>query len=94
MVSKKTGWQLAVIIVWGLFYISLNEPEVKNADLDEDVICEIMGETMYSRAYTEKEIIDIFSPLGLKCLKVYRKILSSEEFGIEHMMVMVFKKIE
>lgn len=52
-----------------------------------------MGETMYSRAYTEEELLDILSPLGLKCLKVYRKILNSKEFGIEHMLVMVFKKV-
>jgi SAM-dependent methyltransferase len=77
----------------GLFYISLNEPRVKDADLDEDAICEMMGETMYSRAYTEEEIIAIFSPLSLKCLKIYREIQSSEEFGIEHMMAIVFKKI-
>lgn len=77
----------------GFFYISLNEPRVKDANLDEDVICIIMGETMYSRAYTEEELLDILSPLGLKCLKVYRKILNSKEFGIEHMLVMVFKKV-
>ncbi|MHA2287331.1 MAG: class I SAM-dependent DNA methyltransferase [Promethearchaeota archaeon] len=76
----------------GLFYISLNEPPVKDADLDKDVFCEIMGEAMYSRAYTEDEIINAFSPLGLKCLKIHREILSTEEFGIEHMMVLVFKK--
>ena len=77
----------------GLFYISLNEPRVKTADLDKDVICEIMGETIYSRAYTEEEIIEICSPQSLKWLKTHRENLSSEEFGIEHMMVMVFKKI-
>ena len=77
----------------GLFYLSLNEPRVKDADLDEDVICEIMGETMYSRAYTEEEILNVFSPLGLKCLKIYREVQSSEEFGAEHMIVFVFQKI-
>ncbi|MFX0074102.1 MAG: class I SAM-dependent DNA methyltransferase [Candidatus Hermodarchaeota archaeon] len=77
----------------GLFYISLNEPRVKNIDLDKDVICKIMGETMYSRAYTEDEINSIFSPLGLKRIKTHREILSSKEFGVEHMMVLVFKKI-
>lgn len=78
----------------GLFYISLNESRVKNADLDKDVICEIMGETMYSRAYTEEEIINTFSSLGLQRLKIHREILNSEEFGVEHMMAMVFKKGE
>ena len=77
----------------GLFYLSLNEPRVKDIDLDEDVICEIMGETMYSRAYTEEEILNAFTPLGLKYLKIYREMLTSEEFGIEHMIVFVFRKI-
>ncbi|MHA1669177.1 MAG: class I SAM-dependent methyltransferase [Promethearchaeota archaeon] len=77
----------------GLFYLSLNEPKVKDADLDEDVICEIMGENMYSRAYTEDEILDVFSPLGVKKLQIYRKTQNSEEFGTEYMLVFVFQKI-
>jgi SAM-dependent methyltransferase len=76
----------------GMFYISLNEPAVKNADLDKNLICEIMGETMYSRAYTENEIFNIFSLLGLKHLKTHHEILNSEEFGTENMLVMIFKK--
>ena len=77
----------------GLFYLSLNEPRVKDADLDEDVICEIMGETMYSRAYTEGEILDVFTPLGLKKLQMYHETQYSEEFGTEYMLVFVFQKI-
>ena len=57
----------------GFFYLSLNEPYVKNVDLYEDTICEIMGENMYSRAYKEEEILDIFTPLGLKKLQIYRE---------------------
>ncbi|MBY9018469.1 MAG: class I SAM-dependent methyltransferase [Candidatus Lokiarchaeota archaeon] len=77
----------------GLFYLSLNEPKVKDADLDEDVICEIMGEIMYSRAYTEEEILDVFTPLEVKKLQIYRETQNSEEFGIEYMLVFVFQKI-
>lgn len=77
----------------GLFYLSLNEPRVKIADFDEDVICEIMGETMYSRAYTEEEIVEVFNPLRLKKLQIYRETQNSEEFGTEYMMVFVFQKI-
>ncbi len=77
----------------GFFYLSLNEPSVENVDLDEDVICEIMGETMYSRAYTEGEILDVFTPLGLKKLQIYRETQNSEEFGTEYMIVFVFQKI-
>ena len=78
----------------GFLYLSLNEPRVKNADLDEDVICEIMGERMYSRAYTEEEILDIFTSLGLKKLQIYRETQNSEEFGTEHMIAIVFRKLE
>jgi len=77
----------------GLFYISLNEPRVKDADLDEDVICEIMGETMYSRAYTEEEILDLLTSLGLKKLQIYRELQNSEEFGTEYMIAFVFQKV-
>jgi SAM-dependent methyltransferase len=78
----------------GLFYLSLNEPRVKNTNLDEDVICEIMGEMMYSRAYAEEEILNVFSPLKFNCLKIYREVQNSEEFGTEHMIVFVFRKIK
>ncbi|GAG96962.1 unnamed protein product [marine sediment metagenome] len=61
--------------------------------MDEDVICEIMGENMYSRAYTEGEILDVFTPLGLKKLQIYRETQNSEEFGTEYMIVFVFQKI-
>ncbi len=77
----------------GFFYLSLNEPGVKTTDLDEDVICEIMGEKMYSRAYTEGEVQEIFVPLGLKKLQIYRETQNSKEFGIEYMIVFVFQKI-
>ena len=77
----------------GFFYLSLNEPSVENADLDEDVICEIMGEIMYSRAYTEGEILDVFTPLGLKKLQIYHETQNSEEFGTEYRIVFVFQKI-
>ena len=90
-VAKRIARSLKI---GGLFYLSLNEPRVKNSNLDEDVICEIMGETMYSRAYTKEEILNVFSPLGLKCLKIYREVQNSEEFGTENMIVFVFRKIE
>ena len=77
----------------GLFYLSLNEPRVKDADLDEDVICEIMGETMYSRAYTEEEILDLLTSLGLEKLQIYRELQNSEEFGTEYMIAFVFQKV-
>jgi len=48
---------------------------------------------MYSRAYTEGEILDVFTSLGLKKLQIYRETQNSKEFGTEYMMVFVFQKI-
>ncbi|MFX1312626.1 MAG: class I SAM-dependent methyltransferase [Promethearchaeota archaeon] len=77
----------------GLLYLALNEPRTIGLNLDEDVFVELMGEKMYSRAYTEKEVLDTFKPLGLTLLKIHRKIVNSKEFGIEHCMRFLFKKI-
>ena len=76
----------------GLLYLSLNEPRVEGEDVDKEVIAEIMGEKMYSRAYREEEILTIFSPLGMKPLKIHHEIQTSNIFGIEHMIAFVFKK--
>ena len=76
----------------GLLYLALNEPKEEGFKLDEDVVVEIMGEKMYSRTYTEKEILDIFTPLGMNLLRIYREVISTKEFGIEHCMRLLFKK--
>jgi SAM-dependent methyltransferase len=76
----------------GLLYLSLNEPQFEGEDVDKEVIVEIMGVKMYSRAYREEEILTIFSPLGMKPLKIHHEIQTSKEFGIEHMIAFVFKK--
>ncbi|MFX0012458.1 MAG: class I SAM-dependent methyltransferase [Candidatus Hermodarchaeota archaeon] len=77
----------------GLLYIALNEPRELEQNLDEDVFVEIMGEKMYSRAYTEKEILETFTPLGLTLLKIHREIINSKEFGIEYCTRFLFKKM-
>ncbi len=77
----------------GLLYIALNEPSEVGQNLDEDVFVEIMGQEMYSRVYTEKEVLEIFEPLGLSLLKFHREIVKSEEFGIEHCMRFLFRKM-
>ncbi|MFX1502864.1 MAG: class I SAM-dependent methyltransferase [Promethearchaeota archaeon] len=76
----------------GLLYIALNEPREVEQNPDEDVLVEIMGEKMYSRAYTEKEVLETFTPLGLTLLKIHREIVNSKEFGIEYCMRLLFKK--
>lgn len=78
----------------GLLYISLNEPWEEMVDVDEEVIVEIMGETMYSRGYTKDEVLEAFDmPRILTLLQFRRQIITSKEFGEEHMMEFMFKKI-
>lgn len=76
----------------GLFYLSLNETGEEGADVDKEVFVEIMGENMYSRAYSKEEVLKMFSNMGMELLKFYRETLTSKEFGIEHSTVYVFKK--
>jgi len=76
----------------GLFYLSLNETGKEGADVDKEVFVEIMGENMYSRAYSKEEVLKMFSNMGMELLKFYRETLTSKEFGIEHSTVYVFKK--
>jgi SAM-dependent methyltransferase len=78
----------------GLFLLALNEPRGEDADVDEEAVVEIMGEKMYSRAYTEREVLDTFIPLDMKLLKIQREVCTSEEFGEEHVMEFVFQKIQ
>jgi SAM-dependent methyltransferase len=77
----------------GLLYIALNEPSEVEQNLDEDVFIEVMGQEMYSRAYSEKEVLECFTRLGLSLLKIIREIVKSEEFGIEYCMRFLFKKL-
>jgi SAM-dependent methyltransferase len=76
----------------GVFYMSLNEPRNTYTDADSSAFVEIMGETMYSRAYTEAEVREVFSPLGLRMLKLDRTCKTSPIFGEEYMMEIVFRK--
>ena len=76
----------------GLFYLSLNEPWEQNADVDKEAVVEIMGERMYSRAYTKEEVLETFAPLGMMLLKFNREIHTSKIFGSEHTTVYIFKK--
>jgi len=75
-----------------LIYLSLNEPSSDDEDPNDDVLVEIMGETMYSHAYTEEEVQKVFIPLGMQLMKLSRSIIHTPEFGIENMVEYVFKK--
>ena len=73
----------------GVLYLSLNEPW--GEDPDEHTIIEILGEKMYSRGYFIEEVIDIFTPLGMKLLKMHKELQTSEIFGEEHTVSYVFR---
>lgn len=76
----------------GYFYLALNEPAEEMDDPDSDVIVNIMGQEMYSRAYTVEEIDDIFKPLGYTLVKFHREVQVSEEFGEEHVIEFIYRK--
>lgn len=76
----------------GIYYLSLNEPNEEDFNMDEEAVVEIMGETMYSRAYTREEVLEVFIPMNMKLLRFQRQVIISKEFGEEHMMEFVFKR--
>ncbi|MFQ5818962.1 MAG: class I SAM-dependent methyltransferase [Candidatus Heimdallarchaeota archaeon] len=76
----------------GMFYLSLNEPKEEDSNVDEEVVVKIMGETMYSRAYTREEVLEVFVPMNMKLLRFQRQVIFSKEFGEEHMIEFVFKR--
>ena len=76
----------------GHFYLALNEPVEESSDPESDVIVNIMGQEMYSRAYTVKEIEETFTPLGFTLVKFHREIQVSKEFGEEHVIEFIYKK--
>ena len=76
----------------GLLYLALNEPPEDDSDVDGEAIVEIMGETMYSRAYTKEEVLETFIPLGFRLLHFNREIQTSDQFGEEHAIQFILKK--
>jgi hypothetical protein len=78
----------------GHFYLALNEPAKESSDPESDVIVNIMGQDMYSRAYTVKEIEETFIPIGFTRVIFHREIQVSEEFGEEHVIEFIYRKNE
>jgi len=74
----------------GFFLLSLNEPSPDHKDGDN--IANIMEEKLYSRPYTESEIREIFSKLGMKVLIVDREIIESQEYGKEYCLMVLMQK--
>lgn len=80
------------LISGGLFYLSLNEPPNRFDDSDEDAYVKILGQGMYSRAYTVEEVGAIFTGLGFTLVSFHREIQSSDEFGEEHVIEFIYQK--
>ncbi len=76
----------------GLFYLSLNEPPNSVEDPDEEVYANIMGQDMYSRAYTVEEVEAIFTDLGFTQVSFHREVQYSKEFGEEHVIEFIYRK--
>ena len=90
---RETASRIHSALVEGrLFYLSLNEPASISDDPDSDVFVNIMGQEMYSRAYTVEEIESYFRPLGFSLMKFNRDIHVSEEFGEEHVIEFIYQK--
>ncbi|MCW4049544.1 MAG: methyltransferase domain-containing protein [Candidatus Bathyarchaeota archaeon] len=90
---KETASRIySALVAGGYFYLSLNEPASLSDDPDSEVFVNIMGQDMYSRAYTVEEIESIFQPLGFSLMNFNRLIHVSEEFGEEHVIEFIYQK--
>ena len=90
---KETASRVhSALVDGGHFYLALNEPASISDDPDSDVIVNIMGQDMYSRAYTVQEIESVFKPLGFSLVRFNRDIEVSEEFGEEHVIEFIYQK--
>jgi len=90
---KETASRIcSALVEGGYFYLSLNEPSSVSDDPDSDVFVNIMGQDMYSRAYTVEEVESIFQPLVFSPVRFNREIQVSEEFGEEHVIEFLYQK--
>ncbi len=72
----------------GFFFLALNEPSCPGDGGFETVI----GQKMYVRSYTEKEIRSIFKD-NMRILKVDRDIVISRTYGKEHSLLILMQKV-
>jgi len=73
----------------GRCFVALNEA-ADGEDADAAAMVNIAGQDMYSRAYTEEEVIRLFADMNL--LSVGRALVRTEMFGDERSIVFVFGK--
>ena len=74
----------------GMFFVALNEadePGSGNAEFEE-----IMGQTMYTRSYSESELRKVFSGLDLRIQSIARDVITTAEYGTEKMLILLMQK--
>ncbi len=90
---KETASRVhSALVDGGYFYLSLNEPASESDDPESEVFVNIMGQDMYSKGYTVKEIEGVFRSLDFSLVKFHREVQVSEEFGEEHVIEFIYKK--
>jgi len=72
----------------GCFLLFLNEGDSK-----EGKIQEVQGHQLYSTGVSEQEIRDIFESRGMEIIRIERERCESKEYGVEHEMMFLMKKI-
>ncbi|MFH1631205.1 MAG: methyltransferase domain-containing protein [Candidatus Aenigmatarchaeota archaeon] len=76
----------------GYFLLVLNETPPQG-HTEKASYVKIMNQIIYSRPYDESDIRKIFGKLGLKILKVARKIVISKKYGKEYMLSVLMRKM-
>ncbi len=72
----------------GYMYISLNETTENS-----NPYVTFMNAPMYFKDYSEKDLLNIFTQHGFEPIHVHKTIETSDTFGDEQMMEIIFKKL-
>jgi len=89
--KKAASRIIAALKKGGYFLLALNEPGPEGHN-EEENYTKIMGQRMYSRPYTEREIKDIFCPSGTEIIRVERETVKSEKYGTEYCLMILMRK--
>ena len=72
----------------GYFLLFLNEGDSKEGQIQE-----VQGQQMYSTGKSEEEIRETFETKGMKIEKIDRETGTTPEYGLEHEMMFLMRKI-
>lgn len=74
----------------GFLFVAVNEPIDDRPADDKHCYQWINGVSMYVRPYSEEELRHAFKSLRVK--RIWRGAITSNEYGTEHALIMVFEK--